>query len=56
MSLTISAIDRMIHSRLRFLNSVKRSFRPAPVICGTNRRFRLSGLVISVLALSRLRK
>jgi len=45
---TIGAIERMVHGclripgRLRFLEGVKRSFRPQPVICGTKGRFRLS--------------
>ena len=45
---TIGAIERMVHGylripgRRRFLATVKRSFRPQPVICGTKGRFRLS--------------
>ena len=46
MRLTISAIEihgcLRIPGRRRFLETVKRSFRPQPVICGTKGRFRLS--------------
>src|SRR5690349_2798787 len=37
----ISAIDRMIHSRLRILPSFKRHSRTKPVTAGTKRRFPL---------------
>jgi hypothetical protein len=53
MGLTISAIDRMIHMRLRLLEAIKRNFAAVPVIYGTKRRFRLSGLAVSAFSVLR---